>query len=180
MTMMSRGSTPAFIGRVQELSALIDAFEAARAGRATTALVGGEAGVGKSRLVRELGAYARRSGARVLVGHCLDLEEGGLPYAPFVDILRTLERELPADEGGAAIGPLRTALGSPPGEASPEPPPSAVAPAPRPLVPVKEPGVRAGCPSPDPGSRARYRGAGQGARGDRWGRRTAVRRTWPA
>jgi predicted ATPase len=113
VTMRSRGSTAAFVGRVPELSALIEAFDAAGAGRAVTALVGGEAGVGKSRLVRELGAYARRSGARVLFGHCLDLEEGGLPYAPFVDILRTLERELPADEGGATIGPLRTALGSP-------------------------------------------------------------------
>jgi predicted ATPase len=101
--MMSRGSTPAFVGRVPELTALIEAFDDARAGRATTALVGGEAGVGKSRLVRELGAHARRTGARVLVGHCLDLEEGGLPYAPFVDILRTLERELPADEGGAGL-----------------------------------------------------------------------------
>ena len=118
MTMMSRGSTPAFIGRVPELSALIEAFDAAGSGRAATALVGGEAGVGKSRLVRELGAHGRRNGARVLVGHCLDLEEGGLPYAPFVDILRTLERELPADEGGATIGPLRAALGSPPGDAS--------------------------------------------------------------
>jgi hypothetical protein len=127
VTMMSRGSTPAFVGRVPELSTLIDAFEAARAGRATTALVGGEAGVGKSRLVRELGAHARRSDARVLVGHCLDLEEGGLPYAPFVDILRTLERELPADEGGATIGPLRAALGSPPGDASTESPGSAAA-----------------------------------------------------
>jgi DNA-binding CsgD family transcriptional regulator/tetratricopeptide (TPR) repeat protein len=114
VTMRSRGSTSAFVGRVPELAALIEAFDAAGAGRAATALVGGEAGVGKSRLVRELGAHARRSGARVLVGHCLDLEEGGLPYAPFVDILRTLERELPADEGGATIGPLRTALGNPP------------------------------------------------------------------
>ncbi|HET6664709.1 MAG TPA: AAA family ATPase, partial [Acidimicrobiales bacterium] len=111
--MRSRGSTPAFVGRVPELSALIEAFDGAAAGRAVTALVGGEAGVGKSRLVRELGAHARRNGARVLVGHCLDLEEGGLPYAPFVDILRTLERELPVDEGGATISPLRTALGSP-------------------------------------------------------------------
>jgi DNA-binding CsgD family transcriptional regulator/tetratricopeptide (TPR) repeat protein len=120
--MMSRGSTPAFVGRIPELTALIAAFDDARAGRATTALVGGEAGVGKSRLVRELGAHARRSGARVLVGHCLDLEEGGLPYAPFVDILRTLERELPADEGGATIGPLRAALGSPPADTSPAAP----------------------------------------------------------
>jgi hypothetical protein len=114
--MTSRGSTPAFVGRVPEVTALIEAFDDARAGRATTALVGGEAGVGKSRLVRGLGAHARRTGARVLVGHCLDLEEGGLPYAPFVDILRTLERELPADEGGATIGPLRAALGSPPAD----------------------------------------------------------------
>ena len=52
-------------------------------------LVGGEAGVGKSRLVGEAGAQARRHGARVLVGQCLDLEEGGLPYAPLVDMLRT-------------------------------------------------------------------------------------------
>ena len=127
MTMRSRGSTPAFVGRVPELAALIEAFDAAGAGRATTALVGGEAGVGKSRLVRELGAHARRKGARVLVGHCLDLEEGGLPYAPFVDIVRTLERELPADQGGAAIGPLRGALGSPPTDASPTRPGSAAA-----------------------------------------------------
>jgi predicted ATPase len=127
VTMMSRGSTPAFVGRVPELTALIEAFDDARAGRATTALVGGEAGVGKSRLVRELGAHARRTGARVLVGHCLDLEEGGLPYAPFVDILRTLERELPADEGGATIGPLRAALGSPAADTSPAAPAAAPA-----------------------------------------------------
>ena len=127
MTMMSRGSTPAFVGRVPELTALIEAFDVARAGRATTALVGGEAGVGKSRLVRELGAHARRNGARVLVGHCLDLEEGGLPYAPFVDILRMLERELPADEGGATIGPLRAALGSPHANTSPAAPAAAAA-----------------------------------------------------
>ena len=125
--MMSRGSTPAFVGRVPELSALIEAFDDARAGRAMTALVGGEAGVGKSRLVRELGAHARRNGARVLVGHCLDLEEGGLPYAPFVDILRTLERELPADEGGATIGPLRVALGSPTTDSASTGPDSATA-----------------------------------------------------
>ena len=125
MTVMSRGSTPAFVGRVPELTALIEAFDDARAGGATTALVGGEAGVGKSRLVRELGAHARRNGARVLVGHCLDLEEGGLPYAPFVDILRTLGRDLPPDEGGATIGPLRAALGSPPADTSPAAAPAA-------------------------------------------------------
>ena len=59
----------------------------------------GEAGVGKSRLVGEATAHARRRGARVLVGQCLDLEEGGLPYAPIVDVLRTLDRELSDAEG---------------------------------------------------------------------------------
>ena len=74
-------------------------------------LVGGEAGVGKSRLVGEAAAHARRHGARVLVGQCLDLEEGGLPYAPLVDMLRTLDRDLTPEEGSATLGPLRAFLG---------------------------------------------------------------------
>jgi DNA-binding CsgD family transcriptional regulator/tetratricopeptide (TPR) repeat protein len=108
-----QGSTPAFVGRAPELASLVEAFDRASGGRAAVALVGGEAGVGKSRLTRELGAHARGANARVLVGHCLDLEEGGLPYAPFVEVVRTLERDLKSDEGGAAVGPLRAALGGP-------------------------------------------------------------------
>src|SRR5690606_25556001 len=81
------------------------------AGRGTTALVGGEAGVGKSRLVAEVAAHARRDGARVLIGQCLDLEEGGLPYAPLVDILRTLDRELSPQDGAATLAPLLALLG---------------------------------------------------------------------
>jgi DNA-binding CsgD family transcriptional regulator/tetratricopeptide (TPR) repeat protein len=112
-------STTAFVGRAAEADALVDAFTSAAAGQGTTALVGGDAGVGKSRLVSELSAHARRQGARVLVGQCLDLEEGGLPYAPVVDVLRTLDRELTPDEGAATLGPLLALLGHP---ASPEPP----------------------------------------------------------
>ena len=67
----------AFVGRTAELDGLVEAFERASAGRGGVALVGGEAGVGKSRLVGEASAHARRHGARVLVGQCLDLEEGG-------------------------------------------------------------------------------------------------------
>jgi DNA-binding CsgD family transcriptional regulator/tetratricopeptide (TPR) repeat protein len=107
----ARVSTPAFVGRRAELAALLDAFGAATEGRGTVALVDGEAGVGKSRLVGEVAAHARRRDARVLVGQCLDLEEGGLPYAPVVDILRTLARELTDAEGAATLGPLRAVLG---------------------------------------------------------------------
>jgi predicted ATPase len=104
-------STAAFVGRAAELDALVGAYSAAAAGRGTVALVGGEAGVGKSRLVVEVAAHARRDGARVLVGQCLDLEEGGLPYAPLVDILRTLDRELSPQDGAATLAPLLALLG---------------------------------------------------------------------
>jgi DNA-binding CsgD family transcriptional regulator/tetratricopeptide (TPR) repeat protein len=105
-----RSTTPAFVGRAAELAAVVEAFGEAADGRGTTALVAGEAGVGKSRLVGEAGAHARRRGARVLVGQCLDLEEGGLPYAPLLDILRTLARDLSPDEGAATLAPLRALL----------------------------------------------------------------------
>jgi DNA-binding CsgD family transcriptional regulator len=111
---------PALVGRANELETLVDAFARAAAGGGATALVGGEAGVGKSRLVSEVAAQARRRGARVLVGQCLDLEEGGLPYAPVVDVLRTLERELSADDGAATLGPLLSLLGRGDGPAGPE------------------------------------------------------------
>jgi DNA-binding CsgD family transcriptional regulator/tetratricopeptide (TPR) repeat protein len=104
-------STPALVGRASELETLVGAFARAAAGHGATALVGGEAGVGKSRLVSEVAAQARRRGARVLVGQCLDLEEGGLPYAPVVDVLRTLERELSAEDGAATLRPLLSLLG---------------------------------------------------------------------
>ena len=66
-------------------------------------LVGGEAGVGKSRLAGEFGV--RAAGAvRVLSGYCLDLGAEGLPFAPFTGVLRELVRELGAD-GVAALLP---------------------------------------------------------------------------
>jgi DNA-binding CsgD family transcriptional regulator/tetratricopeptide (TPR) repeat protein len=51
-------------------------------------LVGGEAGVGKSRLIRELEGCARGLGALVLRGECADLVGDELPYAPLIAALR--------------------------------------------------------------------------------------------
>jgi DNA-binding CsgD family transcriptional regulator/tetratricopeptide (TPR) repeat protein len=99
------------VGRADELDLLLDSFTLAARGHGAAALVGGEAGVGKSRLVGEVGTVARRRGARVLVGQCLDLEEGGLPYAPLVDMLRALERDLGPEEGAATLAPLLGHLG---------------------------------------------------------------------
>ena len=59
-------------------------------------MVGGEAGVGKSRLVREFAERSRGAGARVLMGGCLELGADGLPFAPFISVLRGLVRDLGA------------------------------------------------------------------------------------
>jgi DNA-binding CsgD family transcriptional regulator/tetratricopeptide (TPR) repeat protein len=103
--MGGRVSSPTFVGRVEELGVL----EAARV-RATNAepaivLVGGEAGVGKTRLVAELSARCAVDGTRVLAGGCVPVGEGGLPYAPIVEALRGLIADLGADTLRGLIGP---------------------------------------------------------------------------
>jgi DNA-binding CsgD family transcriptional regulator/tetratricopeptide (TPR) repeat protein len=83
----------AFVGRDAELGRLRDALERAQLGEATVAVVGGEAGVGKSRLVDELAELARAGGHTVLRGDCVELGGEGLPFAPFVAMLRDLLRQ---------------------------------------------------------------------------------------
>ena len=61
-------------------------------------LIGGEAGVGKTRLISEFAGQARAAGARVLIGGCLELGADGLPFGPFTAMLRDLVREIGADE----------------------------------------------------------------------------------
>jgi ATP/maltotriose-dependent transcriptional regulator MalT len=92
-------SSPEFIGREQELAALEAMLSSAESGDGSFALLAGESGVGKSRLTGELSARARARGMTVLVGECLELAEGELPYAPLVGALRSLLRD--SDEQGA-------------------------------------------------------------------------------
>jgi DNA-binding CsgD family transcriptional regulator/tetratricopeptide (TPR) repeat protein len=58
-------------------------------------LLGGDAGVGKTRLLTEVRDRLAADGWRVLAGHCLDLGDTGLPYLPFSEILGRLDLELP-------------------------------------------------------------------------------------
>jgi DNA-binding CsgD family transcriptional regulator/tetratricopeptide (TPR) repeat protein len=166
--MRRRIGSPVFVGRASEISRLRSAFAAVREGTPATVLIGGEAGVGKSRLISEFtaaeretdlrepgarstgapglaaretgardtggrgtggrsigapgmgargtgvpgmsvrgtgvrdslretgarGTSAGNTGARVLVGGCLELGADGLPFAPFTAVLRDLVREL--------------------------------------------------------------------------------------
>ena len=92
-----RASSPVLVGRSGQLAALAAAMAAARDGSPTAVLVGGEAGVGKSRLVTEFAEQSRGAGAQVLTGGCLELGTDGLPFAPFTAVLRELVRERGAD-----------------------------------------------------------------------------------
>jgi ATP/maltotriose-dependent transcriptional regulator MalT len=92
-----RTSSPVLVGRSGQLAALDAALAAARDGNPSAVLVGGEAGVGKSRLVTEFAEHSRGTGTQVLTGGCLELGTDGLPFAPFTAVLRQLVRERGAD-----------------------------------------------------------------------------------
>ena len=103
--------SPVLVGRSTEIERLDDAFAAVRRGAPRAVLIGGEAGVGKSRLIHEFTARARAARARTLTGGCLQLHTNDLPFAPFTAILRQLIRDigvegiselLPAGTGGLA------------------------------------------------------------------------------
>jgi DNA-binding CsgD family transcriptional regulator/tetratricopeptide (TPR) repeat protein len=76
-----------FVGRHDDLAFLDAALHRVEDGAATV-LVGGEAGVGKSRLVAEFAAGASATGAAVLSGGCLPMADGSVPYGAVLDLLR--------------------------------------------------------------------------------------------
>ncbi|MER6119823.1 AAA family ATPase [Streptomyces sp. NPDC001743] len=101
----TRSVSPVFVGRAAELTALTDALARAGGGGEPQALlVGGEAGVGKTRLVEEFLAVAVRRAAVVAVGGCVEIGADGLPYAPFSTALRALHRTLPEEMAAACAG----------------------------------------------------------------------------
>jgi predicted ATPase len=77
-----------FVGRDEELKRLVQALDQALSGRGGAWLVGGESGVGKSRLLEELRVHALVKGALVLHGQAV--EDGGRPYQPWRDAARKL------------------------------------------------------------------------------------------
>lgn len=77
-----------FVGRKHELGLLQDALSATTTGKGSGWLIGGESGVGKSRLVNELRALALVKGALVLGGQAVS--DGGLAYQVWREIARRL------------------------------------------------------------------------------------------
>src|SRR4051812_3121676 len=87
-----------FVGRSTELTTLRALVAQARG----IVLLGGEAGSGKSRLVRELAAEAADGGVRVLYGACDAVVR--TPYGPFAEALDHLARSVDRDELRAVLG----------------------------------------------------------------------------
>lgn len=100
----TRSVSPVFVGRAAELTALGDALaRIEESGEPQALLIGGEAGVGKTRLIEEFSEAARARGALVALGGCIEIGSEGLPFAPFSAILHTLNWHL-RDELAAAVG----------------------------------------------------------------------------
>src|SRR4051794_29079422 len=110
LVLMAVVVSPVLVGRRAELEVLARAAERAMAGDPAIVFVGGEAGVGKTRLVDEASGRAEEMGLRVVTGACVELGGEGLPFAPLVDILRALVRSMPEEELDEWLGPARREL----------------------------------------------------------------------
>jgi DNA-binding CsgD family transcriptional regulator len=86
--------SPDVVSRDAELAALELQLASLAPGTPAVVLVSGEAGVGKTALLRAFSERARRAGAKVAVGECSDAE-GRRPFGPIVQVLRELGRPLP-------------------------------------------------------------------------------------
>ncbi|WP_448808104.1 helix-turn-helix transcriptional regulator [Agromyces bauzanensis] len=102
-------SAPAMIGRDADLARLDERLEEVRAGAPFTVIIGGEAGIGKTRLIREFEA-SLPADVRLLAGQCVDLGDVAAPYAPVKAALRALAAEESAERVLDAVGPGRAAL----------------------------------------------------------------------
>ena len=96
------GQTP-FVGRQSELGQLERTLEQAMRGRGGVVLIGGEPGVGKTRLAEEVAQRAQQKGMLSFTGHCYEME-APIPYAPFVEILEATIETIPADILREVIG----------------------------------------------------------------------------
>lgn len=100
---MKRPLSPEMIGRAGEMRVLAEAFAEACEGAERIVVISAEAGGGKSRLIRESTARLGRD-ALVLSGWCVEQSDPGLPFAPFVSVVRFLVKQRGAPDVVALVG----------------------------------------------------------------------------
>jgi len=110
-------STPApLVGRTAELDSLREAFTHARGGAGGVVVLGGEAGIGKTRLVAEflagLPTAPHDEAPLVLQGQCADSGSGPLPYVALAGVLADVVDAVGPQGTLDAAGPAADALGA--------------------------------------------------------------------
>src|SRR4051794_11237043 len=97
----------ALIGRADELGLARALLHRAAAGTPGVLLVGGEAGVGRSRLVDAIAGEGAALGFHAATGTCVRMDGGALTYAAIVEMLRGLVTTLDAGEVASTLGVYR-------------------------------------------------------------------------
>ncbi len=106
---MLQALCPVLIGREEELSTLEDALLAAHAGQGQVVVLGGEAGMGKTRLASELQQRALKGGMALLWGGCPEAELA-LPYLPFLEAIGNHLASRDIEHMRQRLGPARHEL----------------------------------------------------------------------
>ena len=91
-------SAERLVGRdadLETLAGLVGLDGTVQPGGRRHVLLAGDAGVGKTRILRELRGRAAADGRQVLVGHCLDFGDSAEAYLPFTEILDNITSALP-------------------------------------------------------------------------------------
>ena len=89
---------PVLVGRDAAIDIMRTVLSRARDNQGGILLIGGEAGIGKSRILRETAAKARQQGFAVFRGACFEADRS-MPYAPLLDLIR----EYPVTSSRAAV-----------------------------------------------------------------------------
>jgi class 3 adenylate cyclase len=107
--MVDTALCPTLIGRDEQLFVLEDALLAAHGGESRSVALGGEAGMGKTRLARVLAQRSERLGWDVLWGACSEAELA-LPYLPVVEALGNYLSRNDPQEIAQSLGPAAREL----------------------------------------------------------------------
>jgi DNA-binding CsgD family transcriptional regulator len=100
---------PVLIGRTPDLALLQLCIERVKSGKGQVVLLCGEAGIGKSRLVAEIKTEAFALGFQLLQGNCFPRDRS-FPYAPLLDLLRSMFLTSSSAQIDALVGPFAREL----------------------------------------------------------------------
>jgi class 3 adenylate cyclase len=116
VTPIGRVAWGTFVGRAREMEQLKERLADAFSSLGSVAMVVGDAGIGKTRLLQEFATYARLRGAQVLWGTAYE-GEARLPYGPFAEALRDYVSRTSVEtlrqavtEGSSVLAPMAPEL----------------------------------------------------------------------